>query len=216
MMAADFEDRTCFELAHGKLDDLTKRIAFLGPRAIPELLFKGRDGDTALHFALQNDASEELVEAIHKVMKADPQKRNLFSVPNDYFQLPLHYSASETNNVKVLQFVIDKYPHALHIKDWSGYTPLFWAKNHYKTRPNHADIVRTVEENTSGYPALRNQTVVKLCLIEMKRKGMTDFVAAREINHLSPSEFVFMVLDNLVNREMRLLADCVISYVGTS
>ena len=210
------DDRTCFELAHGKLDKLLVRINTLGIDHVAELLFKGRDGDTSLHFALQNDASEELLVAICKVMKGDPQKRNLFSIPNDYNQFPLHYCVSETTNLKVLQQVIDKCPDVLIKEDWTGYTPLYWAKNYCKQRSNHAEIVRCVEENTQGYPSLLNQTTVKLCLVAMKKNGMTEEVAALSMNELSRPQFVFFVLDEMVNREMRLMADNVLSYVGTS
>ena len=83
-------------------------------------------------------------------------------------------------------------------------------------RANNAAIVRCVEDNTAAYPALLNRITAKCCLVRLKQEGMTDFVAAREINELTRPQFVFMVLDMMKNCAMEPLAEEVMSYVGTN
>ena len=85
-----------------------------------------------------------------------------------------------------------------------------------RTRVNRAAILRCLEDNTAAYPALLNRITAKCCLVRLKQEGMTEFVAAREINELTRPQFVFMVLDMMKNCAMEPLAEEVMSYVGTN
>ncbi len=100
--------------------------------------------------------------------------------------------------------------------DYEGDTPLAYARKFNTDRANHAAVVRCLEENTRNFPALLNQITVKLCMVEMKSQGMTQVVSNVPVNNLPPTQFVFKLFDEMVNREMRLLAEEIISYVGTN
>ncbi len=62
--------------------------------------------------------------------------------------------------------------------------------------------------------AERMQLAVKCSMVHLKKSGMTEHVAARPISELTREEFVFMLLDKLVNSEMKMMADDILSYVG--
>ena len=67
-----------------------------------------------------------------------------------------------------------------------------------------------------GWPALRNQIAVKLCLDRMKREGMYEVVAATPVNELSRPLFAFKVVEMMKSCGMEPLAEDVIEYVGTN
>ena len=202
---------TLFQLAGRKnlarmLDRLT---AVPRPQAIQELLEQNEDGTTALHLAFSRDPSLELVRTICDVMRDDPQKRNLFAIAEWGGDYPFHWCASYTSSVEVLQIVIDRFPHALI----RAYYPL--TRDNSADLANEAAIDRCLEDNYAKYPALLNRITAKCCLVRMKEEqGMTDFVAAREINELTRPQFVFMVLDMMKNCAMQPLAEEIMSYVG--
>jgi hypothetical protein len=197
---------------------LSQLTALPKAEAVRQLLereHKQSTGLTVLHCALHRNAPLKLDEAISDIMAHDDLKTNVFAVSTlGNLFLPCHFCAVSSTSVDVLQFVIDRYPPALLKRDRVGLIPSQYAQS-ITYRENRSSIVRCLEVNTTKYKNLRNQTIVKLCLIDMKRsQSMTEFVAATPINELSPSQFVFMVLDNMVNREMKLMADDVLSYVG--
>ena len=203
-------------LAHRK--DLPGALARLNglarPDAVRELLYRGPNGATALHEALLADASLELVKAISDVMKDDPLKTNLFAIADREGDYPLHSCASATTSIDVLNFVVDKFPHALARRTVNGRTPLVVAQNNKLNRASYAAILRCLEESTARYPALLNQTTAKCCLVEMKRNGMTEYVARTPLNDLTQPQFVFMVLDMMKNCAMEPLAEELMSYVA--
>ena len=185
--------------------------------AVQELLCSNEDGTTALHLALLACPSLELLTAIWDVMKDDPLKTNLFAIVDDEGWYPLHYCACNTTSVDVLNFAIDKFPHALVRRSKnSGRTPLEVAQNTNPDRENYAAILRCLEESTARYPALLNQITAKCCLVEMKRNGMTQYVARTPLNDLTQPQFVFMVLDMMKNCMMHALAERILSYVGVN
>ena len=134
-------------------------------------------------------------------MKADPLKTNLFAIANIYRVNPLHYCAANTTRVDVLQLIIDRFPHALIRSTDAGHTPLDYAQLCNPHRANHAAIVGCLEENIARYPALLNQLTVKCCLVRLKKQGMTAIVAATPLNEQTPVQFVYEILDLLVNSE---------------
>ena len=83
-------------------------------------------------------------------------------------------------------------------------------------RANRGEIVRCLEDNTARYPALLNQITVKCCLVRMKEQGMTAIVARIPHNEQTPGQFVFELLDMMVNSEMKSMAEEILSYVGTN
>ena len=163
---------------------LVRLTAVPRPQAIEELLERDGYGNTALNIVSSRDPSLELVRTFWNVMKDDPLKRNLFASANEYGRYPLHFCGSGTTSVEVLQFVIDRFPHALVRSTNAAYgdgdrTPLTIARDYGITRANHAAIIRCLEDNTAAYPALLNRITAKCCLVRLKQEGMTDFVAAR-------------------------------------
>ena len=51
-------------------------------------------------------------------------------------------------------------------------------------------------------------------MARLKNQGMTAIVAATPLNEQTPGQFVFELLDMMVNSEMKALAEDIISYVG--
>ena len=153
---------TLYKLAKNEdLAGMLARIAALPrPHAINELRYRGVSGWTALHFALIEDCSLELLEAISDVMKDDPSKTNLFEVATDEGSFPLNFCACYTTQVSVLQFVIDKFPHAFGVvrrtSKHHDNSPLALARRSNMDRDNYAAILRCLEDNTARYPALKN------------------------------------------------------------
>ena len=82
--------------------------------------------------------------------------------------------------------------------------------------PNHSAIVFCLEENTRKLPDLMNQFAVKCSVAALQRRGTYAIVSALPINDLTPQHFVYMVLDEAVNRHMKLLAEDILAYVGTN
>ena len=214
-------ETTLLRLAdHDNLTDMLDHLtAVPRPQAIEELLERDGYGRTALIWVSSRDPSLELVRAIWDVMKDDPLKTNLLAITDEIGWYPLHCCAFCTTSVEVLQFVIDRFPRTLvrsSNEGIFGITPLMTAMNYERTRANHAAILRCLEDNAAAYPALLNRNTAKCCLVRLKQEGMTDFVAAREINELTRPQFVFMVLDMMKNCAMEPLAEEVMSYVGTN
>ena len=208
-------ERTLYDLAD--IEDLQGTLARLKQLArqdaVRELLVRDEGGYTALNNVLYFGASLELVKAIWDVMKDDPLKTNLFAIGTKGWY-PLHYCASATTNVDVLKLAIDKFPHALVRRSSDGHTPLDDAQQDSPDRANYAAIIRCLEENTDRYPVLLNQITTKCCLVEMKRNGMTEYVARTPLNDLTQPQFVFMVLDMMKNCAMEPLAEELMSYVA--
>ena len=214
-----------------RLDEALARCLLLTREQAVVALTTDRDeqGFAALHNALANDASMGLVLEMYSRVKGGLPELNLFAILNDMvFQFendkpaekwnayPLHSCAAGCTDVEVLKFAISKFPYALTKRNYGGRTPLDSAKYWHTDRPNHAAIVRCLEEHTLAWPNLLNQTIVKCCLVELKRQGMTAYVAVTPLDALTPPQFVFKLLDEFVNREMRLLANEILSYVGAN
>ena len=53
-------------------------------------------------------------------------------------------------------------------------------------------------------------------MVALKGQGLTEDVSVTHINALTREQFVLKLLDEMVNREMRLMADDILSYVGTN
>lgn len=200
--------------------DLTafeSRLSSLSPcLAMSELLQINADrGDAALHHILSNPcASLHLLSSIASIK---PTSISPFAVKTFQGAYPLHFCAYSTPDVAVLQFVIDRFPHAL-VRGTCGSarrTPLERAAAN-KGRNAYDAIVACLVDNMARYPALLNKITVKLCLVRMKRGGATKTVGKMRLNDMTPGQFVFMVLDEMVNREMKPLADEILSYVGTN
>ena len=142
----------------GGNNKLLERLSALPPpRAIEESLEEDNCGLSALHHCCFWDAPLEVIQAVCDVARSDPQKRNPASRPSAAAaSLPLHLCAIASTHSSVLQFVIDKFPHALVRKNNAGLTPLFYAQC-ITYRANSDEIVRCLEDNTARYPALLNQ-----------------------------------------------------------
>jgi hypothetical protein len=59
-----------------------------------------------------------------------------------------------------------------------------------------------------------NQITTKLCLSSMKRAGLTHKVLSTPLNDLTPTEFAFRVMDEMVNCEWKAQAEYIISLIG--
>lgn len=193
-----------------------------------------------LHFVMLYGASLDLITAICDVMDHDHRKPkiNLFAMPTPFGSHALHFCAGRTFCVQVLQLTIDKFPPALLLKSaaHSFATPIEIAQARFSSssscsrrggsgeddRAVHLRdvlerVVTCLERNIAKHHITPlNQLTVKLCLIEMKRQGMTDFVASRADNELTTPQFVFRVLDLFVNSGMKIIAEDIVSYVGTN
>ena len=150
---------------------------------------------------------------ICEVMKGDEQKRNTFAIASHNGNYPLHSFVVGVHFLEFLPLVIKMFPHALVRKDQRGETPLDYAKKWTQAlltdtgRTNHAAFIRCIEENTANYPNLLNQVTVKCSMVELKRRGVTAVVSSLRINDLSPPQFVFKVIEELSNREMKPLVE---------
>jgi hypothetical protein len=58
------------------------------------------------------------------------------------------------------------------------------------------------------------QIAAKICMTRMKQQGITDRVLRTPLNELSKKEFVFRVVDEMVNCEWKAQADYIMSLVG--
>jgi hypothetical protein len=58
------------------------------------------------------------------------------------------------------------------------------------------------------------QVATKMCMTRMKKQGMTEKVLTTPLNDLSPEEFAFRVVDEMVNCEWKAQADYIMSLVG--
>ena len=144
------EGPTLYQLAsRNDLDAVSNRCDLLpSPQAIIELTYRGRQGLTVLPVVLSHDASLALLQKMSGLMKSDPRKRNLFATPDDGRRLPLHWCAYGTTDVQALEFAIAQFPLALARETRDGGTPSEWARKLFKTRANHAAVVRCLEEKT--------------------------------------------------------------------
>jgi hypothetical protein len=60
----------------------------------------------------------------------------------------------------------------------------------------------------------QNQITTKLCMSSMKRAGLTDKVLSTPLNDLTPEEFAFRVMDEMVNCEWKAQAEYIVSLIG--
>ena len=211
-------EQTLFSLADvANFADLSSRIATLTRvQAIEELVYQHEEDDTVLSRLMgTDDVPLDLLKSITAVMKGDERKRNLFTVSNSFKVLPLHICANWSNNLQVLQYTIDQYPPALLAETIGDETPLDYAKDN-KNRANYSAIVLCLEENMRKLPTLMNQFAVKCSMAALKTRGMYALVSALPLNDLSPMQFVYLVLDEMVNRQMKQLAEDILAYVGTN
>ena len=58
------------------------------------------------------------------------------------------------------------------------------------------------------------QVTAKMCMTRMKQQGITDRVLRTPLNELSKEEFVFRVVDEMVNCAWKAQADYIMSLVG--
>jgi hypothetical protein len=58
------------------------------------------------------------------------------------------------------------------------------------------------------------QVTAKMCMTRMKQQGITDRVLRTPLNELSKEEFVFRVVDEMVNCEWKAQADYIMSLAG--
>ena len=207
-----------------RFKEFTDRCQLL-PRdqAFDELTKQAAGGETALHWVMYSDVPLALVKNIASIMHRSSQsgqpKRNLFAIADAFGNYPLHVCARMTIDLDVLAFVILQFPPALSRLDCDGHTPLdaaLSARHRASRLSARSDVVLSLQKHTALWPTLRNQGAVKCCLVHLKRRGMTAFVAREFTNNLSPPQFVFKVLDELKNREMKSLAEEILSYVGTN
>jgi hypothetical protein len=59
------------------------------------------------------------------------------------------------------------------------------------------------------------QTTAKLCVLSMKKNGMTDKVLSTPLNELSQSEFAYRVLDEMMSCAWEPQAEYIVSLIGT-
>lgn len=64
------------------------------------------------------------------------------------------------------------------------------------------------------YKSDEHQVTAKMCMTRMKRQGMTEKVLTTPLNELSKEEFVFRVVDEMVNCAWKAQADYIMSLVG--
>jgi hypothetical protein len=187
-----------------------------------ELIFSDpAKGDITFTHISMNFASVDWISALREIAKNDPKRRSMFAFPlKSTGNLPLHLLAMKTEDLAVLTACIEAYPRALLHRNLAGETPVRRARrrrdgdDNLGTEDASAAVYSCLDEFTRRERELLNQTAVKLCLVDMKGRGMTKYVASCEINDLTPPQFAFMVLDTMVNCEMKNMAEDIISYVG--
>jgi hypothetical protein len=74
--------------------------------------------------------------------------------------------------------------------------------------------IQTLHALNKKYKPDELQVATKMCMTRMKKQGMTEKVLATPLNDLSPEEFAFRVVDEMVNCEWKAQADYIMSLVG--
>lgn len=74
--------------------------------------------------------------------------------------------------------------------------------------------VKTLNALNKKYKPDELQVAAKMCMTRMKQQGMTDKVLTTPLNELSPEEFAFRVVDEMVNCQWKAQADYIMSLVG--
>lgn len=74
--------------------------------------------------------------------------------------------------------------------------------------------IQTLHALNKKYKPDELQVAAKMCMTRMKKQGMTEKVLSTPLNELSPEEFAFRVVDEMVNCEWKAQADYIMSLVG--
>jgi DNA-binding HxlR family transcriptional regulator len=74
--------------------------------------------------------------------------------------------------------------------------------------------IKTLTALNNKYKPDELQVATKMCMTRMKKQGMTDKVLSTPLNELSKEDFVFRVVDEMVNCEWKEQAEYIMSLVG--
>ena len=74
--------------------------------------------------------------------------------------------------------------------------------------------IKTLNALNKKYKTDELQVTTKMCMTRMKKQGITERVLSTPLNELSKEEFVFRVVDEMVNCEWKAQAEYIISLVG--
>ena len=74
--------------------------------------------------------------------------------------------------------------------------------------------IQTLHALNKKYKPDELQVATKMCMTRMKKQGMTEKVLTTPLNDLSPEEFAFRVVDEMVNCEWKAQEDYIMSLVG--
>ena len=97
--------------AQGFDDAMTLFSRLTWEQAFEEITYQQvRSGLTAVHLAMFRGAPLALVSKMRELTKSNPLTTNIFTIDNDYLDLPLHYCARFTTDLAVLEFTINEYP----------------------------------------------------------------------------------------------------------
>jgi RNase P/RNase MRP subunit p29 len=112
------------------------------------------------------------------------------------------------------------------VEDWSmdkdRVTIRFQKINKYWVQSSHDSIsgldgdcvIRTLNALNKKCNTDDLQITTKMCVTRMKQQGITKRVLKTPLNKLSKSEFVFRVLDEMVNCKWKAQAEYIISLIG--
>ena len=74
--------------------------------------------------------------------------------------------------------------------------------------------INTLNALNNKYKPDELQIAAKMCMTRMKQRGITERVLRTPLNELSKEEFVFRVVDEMVNCAWKAQADYIMSLVG--
>ena len=74
--------------------------------------------------------------------------------------------------------------------------------------------IKTLNALNKKYKTDELQVAAKMCMTRMKKQGITERVLSTPLNELSKDEFIFRVVDEMVNCEWKAQADYIMSLVG--
>lgn len=182
---------------------------------------KGSHGNTVLHHLAMRQGPKDLVAHVLKgcsnARRFSPLLRftpPLSSLSNHLSRLPLHYAAALSNDVDVVQMLIDDYPPGVLALDSFRRTPLSFALDTHVFRPQRPAIIKLLSEGARALKSEANQIVVKLCISRLKKEGMYGVVSVTPDNELSRPLFAFKVVEMMMASGMEPLAEYIVSLTG--
>ncbi|GMH82304.1 hypothetical protein TrST_g12543 [Triparma strigata] len=180
-------------------------------------LIKGNEmGRTALSYALRKGAPEEIVMTMLDLVSGR-EGRSFLGSRDRFMFTALHHAAGFCSNIKILKKLVDLYPEALLMTTISGSTPLMLVMTYGKDKRNYKERISLLGDSTYKYRGYLCQIQLALCCHRfwVVKSTYDPFVRTSKFVKMDNDSFYVMsVLGFFLQREMKGLADLIISFVG--